>query len=132
MEDLTVRQLWDRLNVYLAQLGEVHETPLGLKIVAKGGSEGPPATTEIVVTPEEWDDYVSTIYGTGDPSATPIRGRVLDALGHKPYLIYDGTYDWAAGDEPELPADVEPDVQGGRWFVVDGDGRKHYFSDDSG
>lgn len=131
MEDLTVRQLWDRLIAYLTELGEVHETSLGLKIVAKGEPEGPPAATEIVMAPEEWDDYLSTIFGTGDPAVTPIRDRVLAALGREPHLVYDGTYDWTAGDEPELPADVEPNGQGGRWFVVDKDGRRHYFEDSS-
>ncbi|WP_436699936.1 hypothetical protein [Nocardioides sp. BYT-33-1] len=128
MEDLTVRQLWDRLIAYLAELSEVDETHLGLKIVVKGGSEGPSATVEIVMTPEEWDDYMSTVYGTGDPSVTPIRDQVLAALGRHSYLIYD-TYDWVTGDGPELPADDDPDLRGGRWFVVDRDGRTHYFSD---
>jgi hypothetical protein len=59
---------------------------------------------EVVMTPSDWDDYVSTIWGDGDPSVTPIRSRVLSVPRGTPYLVY-GTYDWEPSSTAEPPED---------------------------
>ena len=131
MEDLTVQQVWEWLIAYLSEFAEVRETARGLEVEVRDREVGATPKVEIVVTRDDWDDYVSTIFGTGDPSVTPIKGCVLAAAASDSRsLIYDGSYDWVAGGEPAVPADVNPDVEGARWFVVDKEGREVYFPDD--
>ena len=77
-------------------------------------------TVEVVVTPADWDDYVSTIYGTGDPSATVLRDKLLALPDGAEFLVYDNS-DWEPSQARELPADdAEPGP--GAWVVTDSDG----------
>jgi len=72
------------------------------------------------VTLAEWDDYVSTIYGTGDPRVTPFKEQVLATPAAAHYLVYD-TYDWVPSATRELPDDdFAPGP--GEWVVTDDGG----------
>jgi hypothetical protein len=68
----------------------------------------------------DWDDYVSIIYGTGDPRATTLKEEVLATPGGTPYLVYD-TYDWVPSETRELPED-DFDPGPGEWVLTDDDG----------
>jgi hypothetical protein len=57
-----------------------------------------------VVTLADWDDYVSTIYGTGDGSATVLQDEVLAMPDAAEFLVYDD-YDWEPSRARELSAD---------------------------
>jgi hypothetical protein len=78
-------------------------------------------TVEVVVTSAEWDGYISTIYGTGDPRAIPFKQKVLATPDTARYLVYDDTYDWRPSETRELPAD-DFNPGPGEWVVEDAEG----------
>lgn len=80
-------------------------------------SPGVTRTVEVVVAPTDWDHYLGTIYGTGDPHATRLKEEVLATPDGTPYLVYD-TYDWVPSETPELPEDdFAPGP--GEWVLTD-------------
>ncbi|QIK66730.1 GrpB family protein [Nocardioides sp. HDW12B] len=117
-------RLWERLLEYLDEWASVREVADGIEVTF----EQPPGVTrtvEVVVTESEWDDYITTIFGTGDPRATVLRRRLLAMPPDATFLVYDGTYEWEQSATRELPADdARPDPEpGGSWVVTDADGR---------
>ena len=78
-------------------------------------------TVEVAVTSAEWDGYISTIYGTGDPRATPFKQKVLATPDTVQYLVYDDTYDWQPSETRELPED-DYNPGPGEWVVEDAEG----------
>ena len=112
-------RLWERLIEYLNEWADAREVPGGIEVTFKQ-PPGVTRTVEVVVTLAGWDDYVSTIYGTGDPRATPLKAQVLATPAGARYLVYD-TYDWVPSGTRELPADgFAPGP--GEWVVTDDDG----------
>jgi hypothetical protein len=87
-------------------MGERPEVPGGIEVTFEK-SPGATRTVEVVVTAAEWDDYISTIYGTGDPRATTLKKQVLATPAGTPYLVYDN-YDWEPSETRELPEDGRP------------------------
>lgn len=112
-------RLWERLIEYLNEWASAREVPGGIEVTFEQ-SPGATRTVEVVVTLADWDDYVSTIYGTGDPRATTLKKEILATPDGAPYLIYD-TYDWRPSGTRELPhEDLDPGP--GEWVVTDDDG----------
>jgi hypothetical protein len=123
---VTYDRPWDRLIEYLNEWASSRELPGGIEVTFTQ-SDGAVRTVEVVVTSDEWDDYVSTIYGTDDPRATTLRGSLLAMPDQVPYLVYD-TYDWLPSPTRELPED-DFDPGPGEWVVTDSDGTVHRFAD---
>lgn len=119
-------RLWDRLIEYLNEWASAREVPGGIEVTFTQ-PPGLRRTVEVVVTSEEWDDYVSIIYGTGDPRATTLKRSLLATPDGVPYLVYD-TYDWSPSQTRELPAD-DFDPGPGEWVASDSDGTVHRFAD---
>ena len=71
-------------------------------------------------TSSDWNNYLSTIYGTGDPRVTGLKAQVLATPAGAPLLVYD-TYDWVPSETRELPLD-DFDPGPGEWVVVDDHG----------
>ena len=112
-------RLWQRLVEYLNEWASAREVPGGIEVTFEQ-SPGVPRTVEVVVTSADWDDYISTVYGTGDPRATPLSKKLLAMPDETFYLVYD-TYDWEPSRTRELPkADFNPGP--GEWIVPDDDG----------
>lgn len=116
-------RLWERLLEFLDEWASVREVADGIEVTFEQ-SPGVTRTVEVVVTESEWDDYISTIFGTGDPRATVLHRRLLAMPPGATFLVYDGTYDWAPSTTRELPEDdARPDPEpGGYWVVTDADG----------
>jgi hypothetical protein len=119
--DLRTNDPWQRLIAYLNEWANAREVPGGIEITFIG-SAGRSRTVEVVMTPEDWDDFIGTMYGGDDPRPSPIQETVLGAPDGVPYLVYDGTYGWAASETRELPV-VDLDLGPGGWFVTDKDGQ---------
>jgi len=112
-------RLWERLIEYINEWASAREVPGGIEVTFEQ-SPGVTRTVEAVVTSTDWNDYVGTIYGTGDPSATTLKDKVLATPDRAHYLVYD-TYDWEPSETPELPED-DFDPGPGEWVVTNDDG----------
>jgi hypothetical protein len=78
-----------------------------------------------VVTSRQWDDYVSTIFGDGDPAATGIKSSLLAVPGSQQFLVYDNAYSWEPSASPMLPPDSSDSFEpqpGGHWVALDREG----------
>ncbi|WP_435743312.1 hypothetical protein [Nocardioides sp. SYSU DS0663] len=114
-------RLWERLVEYLDGWASAREVPGGIEVTFEQ-SRGVTWTVEVVVTSTEWDDYIGTIHGTGDPAATPLGGKILATADGARYLVYDrDAYDWEHSGTGELPED-DIDPGRGEWVVKDPDG----------
>ena len=112
-------RLWERLIEYIDEWASAREVPGGIEVTFEQ-SPGVTRAVEVVVTSADWDDYISTIYGTGDPGATTLKKKVLAMPDRAHYLVY-GTYDWEPSETRELPEDdFYPGP--GEWAVTDDDG----------
>lgn len=130
-EGVTYERLWERLVEYLDEAGSAREVTGGIE-VSFLTQDGVTRTVQVVVTPHQWDDYVSTLFGDGEPRATGLRARVTSQPDDLRFLVYDGSYDWKPSSKPTLPEDPEIAVldelarqrpEGiGRWIVTDRDG----------
>jgi hypothetical protein len=113
-------RLWERLLEYLNEWASAREVPGGIEVTYEQ-SPGVTRTVEVVVSSADWDGYVSTIYGTGDPRATTLRRDLLATPDGVPFLVYDN-YGWEPSETRELPED-DFDPGPGEWVVTDDDGR---------
>ena len=111
-------RLWERLIEYIDEWASAREVPGGIEVTFE--QSGVPRTVEVVVTSADWNDYISTIYGTKDARATTLKKKVLATPAGAHYLVYD-TYDWAPSQTRELPED-DFDPGPGEWVVTDHDG----------
>ena len=128
--------LWSRLLEHVGEWASAREVPGGIEVTFEQ-APGVTRTVEVVVTPAAWDGYVTTIYGTGEPGATPLRSRVLATPDGVPYLVYDcDTCDWVPSRTRELLPDDDDDGPGhgpGQWVVTDAEGNvTHRFADFDG
>jgi hypothetical protein len=96
-------RLWERLIECINEWASAREVPGGIEVTFEQ-SPGGTRTVKVLVTLADWDDYVSTIYGTGDPRATTLKKKVLTMPNGAHYLVYD-TYDWVPSERRELPED---------------------------
>lgn len=113
-------RLWERLIEYVNEWASAREVPGGIEVTFEA-APGVTRTVEVVVSSDQWDGYVSTICGTGDPRATPIKRKVIASPDTTRYLVYDDTYDWQPLETRELPEDgTEPGP--GAWVVKDAEG----------
>lgn len=95
---------WERLLGYInewASAREVREASKlslsNLRVVIR--------IVEVLVSPADWDDYITTIYGTGEPRDTPLQQkRFCNTQSGSPsglrHLRLDTVHD------PELPPEV--------------------------
>ena len=113
-------RLWERLIEYVNEWASAREVPGGIEVTFET-APGVTRTVEVVVTSAEWDGYISTIYGTGDPRATPLKQKVLATPDTARYLVYDDTYDWQPSETRELPED-DFNPGPGEWVVTDAEG----------
>lgn len=116
---MTYERLWERLLEYLNEWATAREVPGGIEVTIEQ-APGVTRTVEVVVTSASWDDYVTTIYGTGDPRVTTLKDDVLATPAGVPYLVYD-TYDWVPSRTREVSED-EIDPGEGGWVVLDAEG----------
>jgi hypothetical protein len=114
-------RLWARLIAYIETWADVDEVPGGLAVTLTH-SPGVTRTVEVVMTPEQWESFLSVIHGTEDPRGTRFTDRVLTASVEMPYLVYD-TYDWWPSHTRELREEELPAAPGGEWVARDRDGR---------
>lgn len=112
-------RLWERLNEYVDEWASARVVPGGIEITFEQ-SPGVTRTVEVVITVSDWNNYVSTIYGTGDPRVTGLKAQVLATPSGAPFLVYD-TYDWVPSETRDLPRD-DFDPGPGEWMVVDDHG----------
>ena len=113
-------RIWERLIEYINEWAVTSEVPGGIEVTFEQSS-GTARTVEVVVTFAEWDRYITTVYGTGDPRVTTLKQRVLATPDWAPFLVYD-TCDWWPSETRELPED-DFDPGPGEWVVTDDDGR---------
>lgn len=113
-------RLWERLIEYVNEWADACEVPGGIEVTFETAA-GATRTVEVVMSSAEWDGYISTIQGTGDPRATPFKRTVLATPDTARYLVYDDTYDWQPSATRELPeGDFSPGP--GKWVVEDAEG----------
>lgn len=118
---MTYERFWERLIEYINEWASAREVPGGVEVTFEQ-SPGVTRTVEVVVTAADRDDYVSTICGTGDPRATPLKEKVLATRDGAQYLVYDA-HDWEPSETRELPEDDFNFNSGpGEWMVEDAGG----------
>lgn len=101
-------RLWERLLEYVNEWASVREMPGGFEVTFES-APGVTRTVDVVVTSAQWEDYVSTVYGTGDPRFTPFKSEVLATPVTARYLVYDRSFDWQPSETRELPVDdIDP------------------------
>ena len=114
-------RLWQRLIDYLDEWADAREVPGGIAVTFEG-ADGRSRTVELVMSPKDWEEYASIMYGDGDPAKTPIKQVVTSAPEGVPFLVYTNTYDWAASSTRDLPED-DPLLGQGEWVVLDDEGK---------
>lgn len=115
-------RVWERLIEYLDELGSAREVPGGIEVTF-AQSLGRTRSVEVVMSPRDWDQVISIMYGDGDPASTAIKAKVLSVPEGTPYLVYDNTYDWQPSETPELAADDWDPPMHGEWVVTDDEGK---------
>ena len=118
---MTYDRLWERLIEYMNEWASAQEVPGGIEVTFEQ-SPGVTRIVEVVVTSADWDDYISTIYGTGDPRATPLKEKVLAARAGARFLVYD-TYDWE-GSHTREACQTTTSTPGQASDVTDDDGNR--------
>lgn len=102
-----VDEWWALLVSVLESVASVSaREPEGL-VVSDERGDGTRAVVEIVMSPEEWDDLVSMMWGSVRAAAEHVRDQVLSQPTDKRFLVYH-LYNLVACDRPALP--VSPDV----------------------
>ncbi len=115
-------RVWERLIGHLDELGSAREVPGGIEVTI-AHSPGHTRTVGVVMSPQDWDTFISTMYGDGDPANTAIKEKVLAVPAGTPYLVYDDTYDWTPSETRTLPADDWHPRAQGQWVVKNGGGK---------
>jgi hypothetical protein len=129
--EVKYERLWERLLEHIDTWASAREIGPGRIAVNWQHADGDRHTTELVMTPHEWDDMVTVVYGDFDQAAEKVRYSVLDLPAGQRYLVYR-TYQLIPSDSPVLPPDPEeirlqelarryPEGVG-RWVVVGDDG----------
>jgi hypothetical protein len=105
--------VWKRLLDYLNTWAEAREVDGGIE-VALEHPDGVRRTVEVVLTPEDWQDYLGTTYGTTDPEVSDVKPMILLVPPDQRYLVYQ-MYAFRPSDVPTLPSthptiEVRPDA----------------------
>lgn len=108
-------RLWPRLIDYLNEWAAAREVPGGIVVTFEDG-EGRSRTVEVVMSPDDWDEFISIMYGDGDPSKTHIKDVLTTVSEGVPFLVYNNTYDWTASSTRDLPTS-DIDLGPGEWLV---------------
>ncbi|MBW9210104.1 hypothetical protein KV102_07615 [Mumia sp. zg.B53] len=127
---MTYERLWERLLEYLNTWGTAVETAPG-RIQMSYEVDGVARRVEIVMRPDEWEDFASSIWGNFDAAAHDVHRMIVEAPADMPFRVY-GTYELVPSATSELPIDpddLEMDELArqhpegfGRWVVTDGAG----------
>lgn len=128
-------QWWTVLVEVLESMGSVEEREPGGLVVSARQHDGSSTVVEIVMTPEEWDDLVSIMWGSVELAAEHVRELVLQQPPDRRYLVYS-LYRLVPCDAPALPVDPEflrlqeiaaqyPDgaIPGAGWYAHPPEGR---------
>lgn len=111
---------WERLIEYLNEWAIARNVPGGVEVTFEQ-SPGVIRSVEVVMTEDDWDDYIRLMYGTDDRRGTRLDLAIQSAPVGARYLVYD-TYDWVPSDTPVLPEDdFKPGP--GEWVVTDDEGK---------
>jgi hypothetical protein len=121
LDNVNYDRLWPRLIDYLNEWATAREVPGGI-VVTFEDEEGRSRTVEVVTSPKDWDEFVSTIYGDGDPSKTHIKAVVTSAPVGVPFLVYNNAYDWTASSTRDVP-EPDFDLGPGEWLATDREGK---------
>jgi len=105
---------WTHVLDHIDQWASAREVPGGIEITFEQ-APGVRRRVEVVVTAEDWEDYLSVIWGSWDPRVTPFKDTVLAMPVETYYLVYD-TYDWIPSRTRDLPDEELPSGPG-EWVV---------------
>ncbi|MGH1564553.1 hypothetical protein [Mumia sp. DW29H23] len=121
-------RLWERLLEYLNTWGTAVEATPGRIEMSYEDADGVARRVEIVMRPDEWEDYAGTMWGDFDDAANAVRRMIVEAPADMPFRVY-GTYELVPSATAELPVDPEDlemeelarqHPEGfGRWVVTD-------------
>ena len=124
---VTYDRMWERLLAHLDEWATAREVPGGIEVTFIHATVE--RTVEVVVSPADWDDYLSIIFGTDDPAVTPLRATIESLTDEHRFLVYD-TYDWVPSPTADLTTLSErAPAEGGEWTTTDSDGTVHRFAD---
>ena len=113
---MTYELTWEGLLTYLDGWATAREVSGGIE-VELGDPCGGRRVVEMVVTPEDWDVYVTTVFGTGDAALTPLKEKLLATPENNRFLVY-ATYDWVPSPTRTLVRPAPP-TELGEWVVRD-------------
>lgn len=123
--------MWERLIEYLDGWSTAHEVPGGIELTFDHPS-GERRTVDIVISPADYEDYLSIVFGDDDPEIAGIKPAVMSMPHGLRYLVYDD-YDWFPSSSPAPPPDEWDDLvpaEGGEWVATDQEGKvTNRFSD---
>ncbi|WP_322919173.1 hypothetical protein [Nocardioides renjunii] len=112
---MTNRRLWRRLLDDVDRWASAREVPAGIEITFEQ-SPGVSRTVEVVMTPDDWESFISVIWARAEPRDTPFRSKVIGTPADADYLVYD-TYDWWPSATRELQEE-EPPAGPGTWVPI--------------
>ena len=99
---------WERLIAYLNTWAQAHEEGDGIAVTFRS-RDGADQTVQIVMTADDWMDYMGTTYGTDDPAKTDIKDWILLTPTDAAFLVYR-MYEFHPSDNPTLPPEPELDI----------------------
>ena len=116
-------RVWERLIESLNNWTSASETGAGQIEVALPDNSVPARHVVIVMTPDEWDQMVTVMWGNFDGAFQDVKRTLLTMQPDDHFAVY-ADYRMESSTEPTLPEppDITPEP-GGEWVAYDREGR---------
>ena len=110
---------WTRLIVALDGWGSAAQVGPGRIAVTLPGSG---RRVVVVLTPEDWHEMWSVMWGNVDDAIADVRRALLGLQPHEGFAVY-ADHGLQPSTEPTLPEDEDLPARPGEWVALDRDGR---------
>ena len=114
-------RLWERLIESLDDWTSATEARSGQIEVALPHSGIPARRVLIVITPDEWAEMVTVMWGDFDSALQDVKRTLLTLQPDEPFAVY-ADYRLEPSAEPTLREPRLPPPGTGEWVVLDGEG----------
>lgn len=112
--------LWERLIEALDECGSAAMVAPGRIEVSLHGGEHLSRRVLIVMTPHEWDELATVMWGNVDDAIESVKQTLLRLEPHQGFAVYSDYQLWPSAT-PELPEIPEEEAMpGGTWITHDG------------
>jgi hypothetical protein len=115
-------RLWERLIESLDNWTSATEGRSGQIEVELPNSGIPARRARISMTPDEWAEMVTVMWGDFDSALQDVKRTLLTLQANEHFALY-ADYRLEPSTEPTLPEPQIPPPGTGEWLVLDGEGR---------